>query len=122
MSTQTQVALITGLAADLAIEIARILSERGFHLIVTETSESMMSLARDKLNGSVAPSDAFILDVCASADWDCAMDRACRKFGVPSLVFNLQSWSQNTEAAHEDAEICILGNYYGLHAAIPRMI
>lgn len=124
MSTQAQIALVTGGARGIGEAICRELAKAGHQVVVTDVSVDSAKALASELGGY-----ACKMDVTSAASVNQALAEINREVGVPTIVVNNAGWDNlmpflDTDEAFQEKVIAI--NYSGpirvCRAFLPGMI
>ncbi|CAB4929178.1 unannotated protein [freshwater metagenome] len=128
---QGKVALISGSARGLGLEIGRLYAEQGAAgVMLSDILDDVGQAAADKLAGLGLPVVYQHLDVTSIADWDAAVARCASEFGhTPDvLVSNAYFFSlppimgEDPETWAKSIDVNLTGHYHGFRAVLPGMI
>lgn len=118
-------AVVTGAARGLGKEIARLLADRGHHVLLTDVDEAAVMAAADDLGGAAT---ALAVDVRDHAGLEAARDAIVRRVGRLDVWINNAgvlltgpAWEQTAEQRRLMVEVNTLGVVNGTVAAIEGM-
>jgi NAD(P)-dependent dehydrogenase (short-subunit alcohol dehydrogenase family) len=124
-----KVAIISGSARGLGASMARLFTQEGASVLVTdildEQGEQTAAAIRDAGGRAVYQH----LDVTSPADWAAAVERCTELFGAPNvLVSNAYYFAlppimgEDPETWARSLDVNLTGHYHGFRAVIPAMI
>lgn len=124
-----QVAVITGGAAGLGLEIARVAADRGMKLVLADVQVDALEAATKEFEARGVPVLAKRVDVAKAAEIEAlAHDRVAR-FGVPHLVFNNAGvgfggfiWEATVKDWEWVLNVNVWGVAHGVRVFIPMML
>ena len=122
-----KVAIVTGAARGMGIEIAERLAREGMDLVVCDISESIHEVYSERILGKVGPNRGFsrVVDVTKSAQVDALVAETVSSLGSLFLMVNnagvLQKMMDVTDTPDETLEwvlnVNVRGTFFGCRAA-----
>ncbi|MBI4832906.1 MAG: SDR family oxidoreductase [Candidatus Lindowbacteria bacterium] len=125
---ENQVALITGAASGIDLEIARVFHREGARLLLVDRNEDALKKAGGEFQGS-GRAYSFVADVTRSSMVDAAVEEAVRRFGKLDILVNGAGVVHSARILDfEDAhwhmliDVMVHGVFYGIRAAARQMV
>lgn len=125
---ENQVALITGAASGIDLEIARVFHREGAQLLLVDRNEDALKKAAREFQGP-GHVHSFVADVTRSEMVDAAVEEAARRFGKLDILVNGAGLNYagrlldiDDEHWHMLIDVMLHGAFYGIRAAARQMV
>lgn len=126
---QGKVAVVTGAASGIGLEVARRLAGRGMRLVLADVEETALDVAAKELAGAGAEVLPVVTDVADSASVAALRDRAMERFGTVHLVHNNAGigigglmWEMSESDWRWLLGVNLWGVIHGIRAFVPLLI
>jgi NAD(P)-dependent dehydrogenase (short-subunit alcohol dehydrogenase family) len=128
---QDKVAVITGGASGVGRALARMLLDRGAHVVIADVEQQALDAAVADLRGRAAGQVLGVLtDVTDPKSVNALADQAFDTFGRVNLLFNnagvgapsAKAWETTPNDWHWVHAVNVFGVAYGIQAFVPRML
>jgi NAD(P)-dependent dehydrogenase (short-subunit alcohol dehydrogenase family) len=130
-TVRDKVAVITGAASGVGLELARRLGREGTRLVLADIESQSLDAAVALLKESGVRVLAHVADVAKRAEVVALADHAFAEFGRVDMVFNNAgvtgggaptAWEVPVKRYHWAMDVNYFGALYGMQAFLPRMI